>query len=98
MLSGNVTVFFQITFLHQPFFLLLDEPTNSLDDESARLFLNNLSEWRRTTSGLALIASHDIERISELATKAILLNSGVLTFDSNAAIETVIDTYRRVNA
>jgi ABC-type multidrug transport system ATPase subunit len=54
------------TLLHEPELLLLDEPYNALDAEGAELLDRELRELAETRT--LVIATHDPERISSLAT------------------------------
>jgi len=54
------------TLLHEPELLLLDEPYNALDAEGAELLDGELRELAETRT--LVIATHDPERISSLAT------------------------------
>jgi cobalt/nickel transport system ATP-binding protein len=57
-----------------PSILVLDEPTTSLDPKGRR----ELKELLRTISITKLIATHDLELVVELCSRAILLDGGVL--------------------
>ncbi len=54
------------TLLHEPELLLLDEPYNALDAEGAELLDRELRELAETRT--LVVATHDPERISSLAT------------------------------
>lgn len=54
------------TLLHEPELLLLDEPFSALDDEGTELLESELAELHETRT--FLVATHDPERLSPLAT------------------------------
>jgi len=69
--------------LHEPELLLLDEPLTGLDPEGAAVLTNIL----RGLSGrgvTVMMATHDIERALESATRAIIVGRGRIAWDSGA--------------
>jgi energy-coupling factor transporter ATP-binding protein EcfA2 len=58
----------------QPSLLVLDEPTANLDPRGRRRFI----ELIRSLSITTLIASHDLEMVLEICSRAILLDQGVV--------------------
>jgi heme ABC exporter ATP-binding subunit CcmA len=60
------------TLLHDPALLVLDEPFTSLDAGGAELLDRELAERRGAGCGL-VVATHDPERISSLATRRLAL-------------------------
>jgi len=71
--------------LHRPKVLLLDEPTIGLDvvmQQKVRDFIRTYNaRWKATI----LLTSHNMDDVSELCTRAILINHGKLLFDESLA-------------
>ena len=61
--------------LHSPHVLLLDEAHTGLDQESAAM-LNELLRSLAKEGAAILMASHDLERVSELADRVDVLAAG----------------------
>ena len=61
----------------EPSILALDEPTSNLDPRARRQFIEILGAQDATT----LVASHDLEMVLELCTRAILLDAGRVQAD-----------------
>jgi ABC-2 type transport system ATP-binding protein len=71
--------------LHQPSILFLDEPTIGLDllaKQRFRQLLVRLNDERGTT---IFLTSHDVADIEHVAQRAIVINHGVVIFDSEVA-------------
>ena len=70
--------------LHRPRVLLLDEPTIGLDvimQQKVRDFIRAYNlRWKATI----LLTSHNMDDVSELCTRVILINHGRLLFDGPA--------------
>ncbi len=66
--------------LHQPELLLLDEPLTGLDPQGAELLTGMLRELR-TAGVTVLMATHDVERALEAATRALILGRGRVVWD-----------------
>jgi len=67
--------------LHEPELLLLDEPLTGLDPEGAEVLAGILAGLK--SSGVTvLMATHDIERALESATRAVVLGRGRVAWDS----------------
>jgi len=98
-------------FLGDPHYMFLDEPTSSLDEASLDLFVRNVR--KRLQSGpeecFALVATHDVMRLLEAASRIIVLHDGVIARDTlllqeadshvtlDQSKQAVIDFYRSVN-
>jgi heme exporter protein A len=67
--------------LLNPDLILLDEPTASLDSRSVELLLSAL-RTRVQAGASVLLATHDLARVQELASRAVLLAEGILALDS----------------
>jgi ABC-2 type transport system ATP-binding protein len=62
--------------LGDPQLLLLDEPTRSIDPPGAAEFRQMIRTQVSETGAAALIASHDLDEVCELAGRALLLQAG----------------------
>ncbi|MFN2376750.1 MAG: heme ABC exporter ATP-binding protein CcmA [Candidatus Binatia bacterium] len=72
--------------LHEPELLLLDEPLTGLDPQGAELLSTILARLR--SSGVTvLMATHDIARALESATRSVVLDRGRVGWDSGADAE-----------
>ncbi|HXC50866.1 MAG TPA: heme ABC exporter ATP-binding protein CcmA [Candidatus Limnocylindrales bacterium] len=69
--------------LHAPDLLLLDEPLTGLDPAGARL-LSEILDERRAQGVTIVMATHDIDRALESATRAVILDRGQVAWDSAA--------------
>lgn len=78
--------------------LLLDEPTTGLDDHGAAVVLDLLRTYSRACQ---IVASHDLSRFTEWATRMILLERGRIVLECSCAETTLreelISRYRAVN-
>ena len=66
--------------VHSPRFLLLDEPFTGLDELSSQALSRLLRDFARD-GGTVLMSTHDVERAFEVATRAVILEQGAITFD-----------------
>ncbi|MCB0310883.1 MAG: ATP-binding cassette domain-containing protein [Bdellovibrionales bacterium] len=93
-----------LALMHRPSLILLDEPTASLDDSTVEL-LKGFLQGRlsqapadRTNDCTVLIATHDIARFEDQATRIVLLEEGRIAEDSRRTnTKLVIESYRRRN-
>jgi len=72
--------------LHDPAILFLDEPTIGLDllaKQRFRELLVRLNEERQTT---VLLTSHDVADLEHVAQRAIVINHGIVIYDSEVAV------------
>jgi ABC-type multidrug transport system ATPase subunit len=90
--------------LGSPDLLIFDEPTSNLDERSTTLFAAALEGLRGREGGAptVLIATHDLHRLSHLATRVVVLEEGVVGADSGVGsdrseVERVLARYREVN-
>jgi ABC-2 type transport system ATP-binding protein len=67
--------------LHRPRVLLLDEPTIGLDVLMQQKVRQFILEYNRRYKATVLLTSHNMEDISELCTRLILINHGQILFD-----------------
>lgn len=66
----------------KPKYLLLDEPTAFLDPKSKREFI----ELFKTINCARIIASHDIELISKLCKRVVILYKGQVKYDGDTSV------------
>ncbi len=66
--------------VHDPKLLLLDEPFTGLDEISSQSLATMLRDFA-AAGGTVLMSTHDVERAYPVATRAIILERGALTYD-----------------
>jgi heme ABC exporter ATP-binding subunit CcmA len=66
--------------VHDPRLLLLDEPFTGLDEISSQSLATMLREFANQ-GGTVLMSTHDVERAYPVATRAVILERGSLTYD-----------------
>lgn len=71
--------------LHDPEVLILDEPTKSLDPVSANDFKRLIMRLVKDGQKTIIIASHNLQEIEELCTRAAILERGQITFTGSPA-------------
>ena len=71
--------------LHRPRVLLLDEPTIGLDVLMQQKVRQFILEYNKRYKATILLTSHNMEDISELCTRLILINHGRILFDGSLA-------------
>jgi heme exporter protein A len=82
--------------LHQPRLVLLDEPFTGLDDRSSQALVERLDELRQA-GGIVVVATHDLEVVEPVLTRAVILRDGRLA-PLAAAGGTLRERYRRAGA
>lgn len=70
-----------LTLLHDPELVLLDEPTLGLDVLAKRQMIEFLKLLNREKQVTILVTSHDMDDLTEMANRILLLSSGRLAFD-----------------
>ncbi len=86
---------------------LLDEPSSALDDKTTEELCRLISQKSSEGAGV-VIATHDLARLSSVATRALVLSEGLVRCDSGSAslgassgkaegVQRAIDEYRGVN-
>ena len=70
-----------LTLLHDPELVLLDEPTLGLDVLAKRQMIEFLKMLNREKQVTILVTSHDMDDLTEMANRILLLSSGRLAFD-----------------
>jgi len=63
--------------VHSPALLLLDEPFTALDRGGRAVLAEQLREERKRGAGI-LLSTHDVDGISQVADRAVLLENGVI--------------------
>ena len=69
--------------LHEPELVLLDEPTLGLDVLAKRQMIEFLKKINRDKQVTILVTSHDMDDLTEMANRILLINEGQLAFDGN---------------
>src|SRR5438552_1173679 len=69
--------------LHRPRVLLLDEPTIGLDVLMQQKVRQFILEYNKRYKATILLTSHNMEDVSELCTRLILINHGQILFDGS---------------
>jgi ABC-type multidrug transport system ATPase subunit len=105
--KGNqVRVSLVCALLGNPQILLLDEPSSHLDDAGVEVLSHTIAVVSKGVAGglpgAVVLVTHDIARLQQLATRAMVLNSGKIASDtgctvSPAIIEQSILNYRSLN-
>jgi len=72
-----------LTLLHDPELVLLDEPTLGLDVLAKRQMIEFLKKINREKQVTILVTSHDMDDLTEMANRILLLTSGRLAFDGS---------------
>lgn len=78
------------SFLFQPEVLILDEPFANLDPSSQSWLKNKLKALHRQGTTL-LISSHDLKHVTEICTRILLLEKGLIIKDSASNSNTLIE-------
>jgi ABC-type cobalamin/Fe3+-siderophores transport system ATPase subunit len=63
--------------------ILLDEPTNSLDEASRPILLELIRRINQTRESTFIIASHDTNFLTPIATQVVRLNEGKIVDQKN---------------
>ena len=69
--------------LHSPELVLLDEPTLGLDVLAKRQMIEFLKRINSERGVTILVTSHDMDDLTEMAKRLILINKGALAFDGD---------------
>ena len=72
-----------LTLLHDPELVLLDEPTLGLDVLAKRQMIAFLKKLNREKQVTLLVTSHDMDDLTEMAKRILLLSGGRLAFDGS---------------
>jgi energy-coupling factor transporter ATP-binding protein EcfA2 len=84
-----------------PQVLLLDEPSSNLDERATETFRSLVTEKSRA-NGITIIATHDLARLRDIATRVVVMEKGSVVGDSGQSgdlgdLNETIETYRRSN-
>ena len=69
--------------VNSPELVLLDEPTLGLDVLAKRQMIDFLKRINREKQVTMLVTSHDMDDLTEMANRILLLSNGTLAFDGN---------------
>ncbi len=72
-----------LTLLHSPELVLLDEPTLGLDVLAKRRMIDFLKLANQELGVTLLVTSHDMDDLTEMANRLLLINRGRLAFDGD---------------
>lgn len=67
--------------LHNPSLILLDEPTLGLDVLAKRQMIGFLKHINREDGATILVTSHDMDDLTEMAKRIMLIQQGIIAFD-----------------
>ncbi|MCL1964775.1 MAG: ATP-binding cassette domain-containing protein [Firmicutes bacterium] len=82
--------------LHDPSLILLDEPTLGLDVLAKRRIIDCLKRMNREEGKTLLVTSHDIDDLTEMAQRIMLLSKGKLAFDGKYDALTLLTGDKRL--
>ena len=71
------------TFINDPEIVLLDEPTASLDPDAAYLVRQFISAQRKERGTTVLITSHNMQEVTELCDRVLVLKAGTVIADNS---------------
>ena len=72
-----------LTLLHSPELVLLDEPTLGLDVLAKRRMIDFLKQTNQELGVTLLVTSHDMDDLTEMANRLLLINQGRIAFDGD---------------
>lgn len=89
------------TFLTSPAIRLLDEPSSNLDERGVEL-LKNAVQSSRGADAVTIVATHDLHRLRDVATRVVVMNRGEIVADSGAGsptgeVDRMVALYRESN-
>jgi len=82
------------TFIKKTPLVLLDEPTSHLDDSGIKVLLAQIKELQNAGSAV-IIATHDLLRLKEAASRLLVLERGEITFDTSLGEATLQERFMR---
>ena len=75
--------------LGDPKILILDEPFTALDPTSQIRLKKFLAEWQKRNNGIMLISSHDLNHITEVCQRIVVLEKGKVVRDIQSGEDTL---------
>ena len=75
--------------LQSPEILILDEPFANLDPSSQIRLIQMMKELNETKTITILISSHDLNHITEVCTRILLMEKGLIIKDLQTSSETL---------
>ena len=79
--------------LHDPRLILLDEPFTGLDQASTRVLVARLRE-RQSAGRMIVLATHDLDVVDDVLTRALFLINGKQSTDTSAAGGSLRERYQ----
>jgi len=78
------------SFISNPEILILDEPFSNLDPSSQSWLKSKLKKLNEAGVTI-LISSHDLKHVTEICTRILLLEDGIILKDSNTNTDTLVE-------
>jgi ABC-2 type transport system ATP-binding protein len=75
-------------FITQPEIIILDEPFNALDPTSQLQLRQIIAQYHSQHQAITLISSHDLNHITEVSNRILLLEKGKIIHDIGVTEET----------
>jgi len=84
--------------LREPQVLILDEPFANLDPSSQLRLIKMLKEWQERNPMTIFVSSHDINHITDVCSRILLMEKGriIKDFDTTADTLQELETYFKV--
>ena len=79
--------------LHKPKVLFLDEPTIGLDLVAQQKMRDFIYDYNRTNGATIILTSHNMDDLTDLARRVIIINEGSILFDG--ALENLVTKYAK---
>lgn len=84
-------------FLIEPKIIILDEPFNALDPTSQMVLKNLIIDYHSSHDAITLVSSHDLNHITALCTRIVLMEKGNLIKDTVVDENTLSDLQQYFN-
>ena len=84
--------------LREPQVLILDEPFANLDPSSQLRLIKMLKEWQERNPMTIFVSSHDINHITDVCSRILLMEKGLIIKDFDTTADTLqeLETYFKV--
>jgi ABC-2 type transport system ATP-binding protein len=84
--------------LREPRVLILDEPFANLDPSSQLRLIKMLKEWQERNPMTIFVSSHDINHITDVCSRILLMEKGLIIKDFDTTADTLqeLETYFKV--